>query len=364
MLVEFRPEFNIQEKDKIYYNIVPWSSKVTNPIHTPPAQNTSHLEYVEPEDPNLIEETRAANYCTWKGCPYILPFSSDAALENHLEAHAEDVTQRWSGETVCTWSGCVSKAKFKLLSALDLHLKNVHVKPLLCVQPGYPFKRPFRNIRDLQRHVLTKHSQTAVFRCPYKDCKSSTRSFARKDKWLQHVQEAQHQLDNFCPVQHCEKEVRGNFEGFQTVKEVVKHMFDEHARPSLGVRDFSCAIGGCENGDPPYLTKAQLWRHLEADHSLFEGTQEVIDAVEATEPHQVQTQLVPKEINFVFCRVCRLPPTPNHGFNTFTPLSPAVIEQSPATYDTKGPQNLGGRLVQRRNADEFIDCVSYPFHRT
>jgi hypothetical protein len=356
MLVEFHPECNIQENDKIYYNIVPWSSKVTTQIHTPPAQRTSRLESLEAEDPNRTEEARAANCCTWKGCLSTLPFSSDAGLETHLQDHAEDIIQRWLGETGCTWSGCVSKAKFKLLSALKLHLENVHVKPLLCVRPRCSFKRPFQNIRDLQRHVQTKHSHTGVFRCPYKDCKSSTRSFARKDKWLQHVQDAQHQLSNFCPVQHCEKEVRGSFQGFQTPKEVVKHMFNEHAQPSLDVRDFSCAIGGCEIGDPPYLTKAQLWRHLEADHSLVEGMQEVIDAMEATELHQVQTQLVSKEISFVSCRLCAPPP----------PLFPLVNEPSPANFDTEGPQSLVHRSPRKRRVDQVIVivyCVSHLFHR-
>jgi len=185
---------------------VPWSEKVaTQPYSSsPPDQKISRLETskAEARDLNRAVEARAAKCCTWKDCPTTLPFANDANLERHLQSHAGDVIQRRSGDGGCTWSGCHSKAKFKL-SALKLHLQNVHVKPLICVQPGCSFKRPFRSISDLHRHVHTKHSQTGVFRCPYKECRSSTRTFKRKDKWLEHVEDAQHQLDNFCPVQHC-----------------------------------------------------------------------------------------------------------------------------------------------------------------
>jgi hypothetical protein len=212
---------------------------------------------------------------------------NDAELERHLESHAEDVIQNRVSDGGWTWSGCHSKAKFKL-SALKLHLQNVHVRPLICVQPGCSFKRPFRNISDLQRHVRTKHSQTGVFRCPYKECRASTRTFKRKDKWLEHVEDAQHQLDIFCPVQHCWYEARGG-SGLQNPKEVVKHMFSEHGGTSDKVRDFSCAIGGCEVGDPPFLTKDQLMSHLRFHHYFGNAMEQLlIDAVETTVGHQLQ----------------------------------------------------------------------------
>ena len=51
----------------------------------------------------------------------------------------------------------------------------------------------------------------ASFVVPTRSVGLVTRTFKRKDKWLEHVEDAQHQLDNFCPVQHCEKEARGDF---------------------------------------------------------------------------------------------------------------------------------------------------------
>jgi len=129
--------------------------------------------------------------------------------------------------------------------------------------------------------------------------------FKRKDKWLKHVQDAQHQLDNFCPVQHCEREARNKrFYPFGTPKEALNHMFDEHVGRSLEVHDFSCAIGGCEHGDPPYLTKDQLAKHLVEDHRFHEGAQDVVDAVETTEPRQLNEQLVPRGIRYLPCRIC------------------------------------------------------------
>ncbi|KAH8754961.1 hypothetical protein BGZ57DRAFT_958153 [Hyaloscypha finlandica] len=326
MLVEFHPNINIQENGKTHYSLVPWTGPAkaqgltlltqnSAPLESTDTHDLNHIEArdrncTKAEDLKRIEEARAAKCCTWKDCQSVTPFSSGVALKGHLEDHARDVIQRWSRDTECSWSGCVSKAKFKLLSPLRLHLENAHVKPLLCIRPGCSFKRPFRNISDLQRHVQTGHSRTSSFRCPYKECSSSARIFARKDKWLEHVQDAEHQLDNFCPVQHCEKEARSRC-GFLSTKEAIKHMFNEHGGTSLDVRDFSCAIGGCEPGGPPYLTKDQLKTHLIANHSFAEVTlQVVLEVVEATEVHQVQEQLIPAGIKFDFCGLC-LPPPPH-----------------------------------------------------
>jgi hypothetical protein len=285
MLVEFQPQFNSQETDQTHYNLVPWSGKVATQAYSNNSteQITSRLEASKAKvrDLDLAIEARAAKCCTWKDCPTTLPFTNNADLEHHLEGHAGEVIQRWPGDGSCTWGGCHSKAKFKL-SALKHHLQNVHVKPLICVQPGCSFKRPFRSIRDLERHVHTKHSQTGVFRCPYKECRSSTRTFKRKDKWLDHVEDAQHQLDEFCPVQDCTANLPRR-------KWTVTHMFDEHGGTSDEVRDFSCAIGGCKTGDPPFLTKAQLLGHLKFHHGFNQGlAQQVVDSVGATEDHELQ----------------------------------------------------------------------------
>jgi hypothetical protein len=386
MLVEFHPDFKTQVNDKIHYNIVPWLSTAATETHTPAAQSTntgtdaSRVASLEPRDSTRvaaqdlrrIEEARAAKCCTWKDCSLTLPFSDDATLKTHLECHAQDVIQRWSGESGCKWSGCASKEIFKRLSSLKLHLENVHVKPLLCARLGCSFKRPFRNLSDLQRHVKSKHSHTGVVRCPYKECMSSTRTFVRKDKWLQHVQDAEHQLDNFCPVRHCEKEVRGRFGGFKDPKEVIKHMFNEHAGTSAEVRDFSCAIGGCEAGGPPFLTKDQLRRHLQVDHSLmWHAATEVIDAVEATEIHQVQAQLVPTGIKFAPCELCSLSSTSpplNDGKFKLAPLDQsqvACLERFPdfaperrrgSFYDSPPPR------PRRQRSRKVIYCVSYLIH--
>ncbi|KAN0121981.1 hypothetical protein V8E51_000307 [Hyaloscypha variabilis] len=322
MLVEFHPEYNNQQNDKTYYNLVPWSGDISVEGPSAPAQGVSgDLESVKPHHdcdriaaagPKLvkaqelkrIEEARAATCCTWKDCPSTFPFPCDADLERHLEGHAQDVVQRWSGATDCPWSGCPSRERFKLLSPLKIHLQNVHVNPLLCVRPNCSFKRPFRNHRDLQRHVETKHAQTGDFRCPYKECATSIVTYRRKDKWLKHVQDAQHQLDNFCPVQHCEKEARNtSLSGFENQRGVMNHMFNVHTGTRLDVRDFSCALLGCEHGDPPYLTKYQMARHLREDHYV-EGAQNIVDAVEKSRSHQLNAQLVPRGTIYFPCRLC------------------------------------------------------------
>ncbi|PMD31388.1 hypothetical protein L207DRAFT_195416 [Hyaloscypha variabilis F] len=329
MLVEFHPQHNSQQNDNPYYSLVPWSGDISVEGPSAPAQGVSgDLEsvkshhdcnriaaadpkHVKAQELKRIEEARAANCCTWKDCPSTFPFLSDADLEHHLEGHAQDVVRRWSGATECPWSGCPSRERFKLLSPLKIHLQNVHVNPLLCVRQNCSFKRPFRNHRDLQRHIETKHAQTGDFRCPYKECETSIVTFRRKDKWLKHVQDVQHQLDNFCPVQHCEKEARRkHFAGFENQKGVMNHMFNEHTGTRLDARDFSCALGSCKYGDPPYLTKDQLARHLVEDHSLKEKkSQDIVDAVEDSGSHQLNMQLLRNWKPSFDCRLCA-PPSP------------------------------------------------------
>jgi hypothetical protein len=354
MLVEFHPEFNSQETDQKHYNLVPWSGKVATQSYSnnSPDQVTSRLENskAEARDLNRAVEARAAKCCTWKDCPTALPFTNNEGLERHLESHVEDVIQNPSGDGGCTWSGCHSKAKFKL-SALKLHLENVHVKPLVCGRPGCSFKRPFRNRSDLERHVHTKHSQTGVFRCPYKECRSSTKTFKRKDKWLEHVEAAQHQLDNFCPVQHCEKEARGGFESFQNPKEVVKHMFREHGEASDDVRDFICAIGGCELGDPPFLTKGQLMSHLKLHHSFVkELAQFVVDTVETTEDHQLHLAHLSSDINWAencveSCSLC-------------SPSYHLPLQEEKKRRSIDWPRNM----KRIRRPDTLVYCVSHFLH--
>ena len=354
MLVEFHPQFNSQETNQTHYNLVPWSGTVaTQPYSSnPPDQKTSHLETskAEARDLNRAVEAQAAKCCTWKDCPTTLPFADDADLERHLQSHAGDVIQRRSGDGGCTWSGCHSKAKFKL-SALKLHLQNVHVKPLVCVQPGCSFKQPFRGISDLRRHVNTKHSQTGVFRCPYKECRSSTRTFKRKDKWLEHVEDAQHQLDRICPVQHCWQGREIGFPFFYNRKVVVTHMFNKHGGTTDEVRDFSCAIGGCKTGDPPFLTKAQLLYHLEVHHAFVKDlAQQIVDSVGATEDHELQlahvTDLFPNTNWIQNCSLC----SPNHFF----PPQDEKKRRSTAL-DTESPRTM----IRMPRLDTVVYCVSH-----
>ncbi|CZR53936.1 uncharacterized protein PAC_03818 [Phialocephala subalpina] len=304
MLVNFHLDDRVG--DKPFYNIEPWPGQ---PVL---GQRASPFAPKAPPPTTQVGIVAQPLCCTWDGClAGRTPFSSNAELEAHLESHSISVTENWLGPSRCMWNGCRSKETFRLLSSLNRHLENIHVTPLVCTRHGCRFKKPFRNTHDLQRHVRQVHSGQQSFRCPYKGCEILGISFAGKDKWLQHIQEVEHENDGFCPVSHCEKEARGGFEGFQTRKEISSHIFEEHVRPSSQPRDYSCGFGGCETYPSSQLSREQLEHHPFLDHGIVQGLRDMLEAANVAEHHNIRVENVPSGIDWSGCLLCVPPPVDN-----------------------------------------------------
>jgi len=84
MLVEFHPEHSVEQDDKTYYNLAPWSGNISLRGPAPSIQSistnslellkskditTADLKRINAQDLKRVEEARAANCCTWKDCP-------------------------------------------------------------------------------------------------------------------------------------------------------------------------------------------------------------------------------------------------------------------------------------------------------
>jgi hypothetical protein len=206
--------------------------------------------------------------CTWDGCQHIS--HTDEELRAHLEVHSHEALARWSKGFKCTWQGCKSKAVFKIPSLLKEHLRNIHATPLLCTQRGCPYKKPFRNRDDLNRHESTKHHSGPKWECPYDSCSAETRTFARKDKWLKHIRETQHENDAFCPYYHCNSEAVRSGKTFENRKEIGEHFSDDHA--GINVDACECGLGSC--GKTENRDRWNFWslaEHLGSQHKIWEG---------------------------------------------------------------------------------------------
>ncbi|KAN0102219.1 hypothetical protein V8E51_012729 [Hyaloscypha variabilis] len=250
--------------------------------------------------PNLRKRSRSDN-CTWVGCQKTsFPENS---LRNHLECHSLDVVARWTRGSKCTWQGCKTQAVFKTPSQIKEHLKNIHTEPLLCDQPGCLYTKPFRNMADLNRHKSTKHYAEPKWECPYSSCSSEQCVFARKDKWLKHIQDTHHENDGQCPLPHCIlKESELNWEP-PTREGICKHLAYCHV--GRNADGYSCSLGSCEK--TRYLdrwTLQGLIRHLIYHHDLpsFEmeevGTNRVftLEHISRYRPDRLKT--------WVDCNIC------------------------------------------------------------
>ena len=181
--------------------------------------------------------------CTWDGCQQ-QPSNFD--LATHLQGHARDAQARWTPNSSCSWQGCKSKSRFKNQRQFVIHLENIHTKPLLCTKTHCSHKRPFRNEHDLQRHNSTMHCTERPWECPYDFCPSEIRTFARKDKWLQHIQETQHENDAFCPFGHCRLEQVRSGKPFENRKEIGQHFGGEYPlQASRDLDGYPCGLGSC-----------------------------------------------------------------------------------------------------------------------
>lgn len=200
--------------------------------------------------------------CTFGGCEFIS--RSQDELNEHLQAHSTDSLAQWTRGSRCSWGGCTSKAVFKTKRLYQEHLRNIHTTPLLCTQPRCSYKKPFRNEDDLGRHEATKHSAQRNWECPYSSCSSEKKTFARRDKWLKHIRETQHENDAFCPFYHCHQEASG---GFSCRREIVSHFDWMHATNKSEAR--SCALGSCgKSGGIESWSVSGLRMHLLVQHGV------------------------------------------------------------------------------------------------
>ena len=220
------------------------------------------------KQPGMISQLKSSfdQYkCTWDGCQQGSPGNKE--LRDHLSAHSVDALAHWACGSTCTWQGCKSKAKFKTTHQFNIHLENIHTKPLLCTRIGCTYKRPFRNKHELERHDSSKHSAERPWKCPYDYCPSEIRAFARKDKWLKHIREVQHENDAFCPYLHCLSTTIRTEKGFEDRKEIAKHFNIWHFDGA--VDGYGCALGSCGNtGKCDRWNVLSLNIHLGLQHKM------------------------------------------------------------------------------------------------
>jgi hypothetical protein len=206
-----------------------------------------------------------AIFCSWINCNVEL--FNDAEHTAHLESHANDVIEEWNAPSRCLWEGCRSKATFKSSKAYRHHLTNIHTHPLVCDDTGCTYKKPFRNNGDLNRHKITAHSANKLFQCPYESCQADVRSFIRKDKLLQHIQEIQHENDAFCPRPHCTYIHRSRHTGFSDRKAISAHFSTYHSLLREG--GYECSLGNC--AETNYHSDWSIWGlkdHLQYQHKI------------------------------------------------------------------------------------------------
>jgi len=201
--------------------------------------------------------------------------ASAEELTTGLNNDPELLQQQWIPGTRCLWEGCTSKATFSNLAKFKAHLKNIHTEPLLCQIPRCSHKKPFRHPGDLERHVATiHHRDVRPYICPFENCNSEVKTFARKDKLLKHIRDTEHSGDMFCVFPHRVDYHPGRFAGFKTRQEIVAHFKERHSAVALEHtpphdRPFRCALGLCA-----LSSRSERWplralkEHLETCHDL------------------------------------------------------------------------------------------------
>jgi len=200
--------------------------------------------------------------CSWDSCNEANP------SRDHLELHAITARTKWIPNSKCTWEGCLSKALFANLTKYNHHLMNIHTEPLVCTSRGCSYKKPFRNQHDLRRHQITAHAaSTKVFECPYPDCEQQTKTFPRKDKWLQHIREVQHPNDALCPYFHCSLVHGDKFGGFKDREAICRHF--SHVHSAFQGEEMQCGLASCgEEGRGDFWNISGLESHLSLHHGL------------------------------------------------------------------------------------------------
>ncbi|PMD58790.1 uncharacterized protein K444DRAFT_630472 [Hyaloscypha bicolor E] len=257
------------------------------------------------KQPGMISQLQSSfdRYkCTWDECQQRLP--GDKELRDHLSAHSVDALAHWACGSICTWQGCKFKAKFKTTHQFNTHLENIHAKPLLCTRSRCTYKRPFKNEYELERHNSSKHSAERPWECPYDYCPSETRAFARKDKWLKHIREVQHENDAFCLYHHCYFSTIRAGKGFEDRKEISTHFNLWHS--GRAVDGYGCALGSCGNtGKRDRWHLLGLQQHLQIQHKIVLGLDSLQTGLKGTD-HIFRSQQVPFDLynKWIDCEIC------------------------------------------------------------
>jgi hypothetical protein len=206
--------------------------------------------------------------CTWNGCQEYLPPGN--SLTEHRKTHADTALLQWSLGSNCLWNDCTSKATFNTQAKLQQHLKNIHIQPLICPEPRCTYKKPFRNRGDLNRHKTTAHSRLRLYSCPFNTWEADVKTFARKDKWLQHIRETEHDGDVLCPYPHC---AENDGVGFSSRKGISSHFRLRHSNYYIEDNymgsQFQCALGFCAlELVSEHWDYTDLQNHLRSHHGV------------------------------------------------------------------------------------------------
>jgi hypothetical protein len=279
----------------------PLSSSSENHVYVNDDPMASHGPTALPPKPILTPATPRGK-CGWNGCQEAYPNDD---LDAHLETHSRDALARWVRQSTCTWQGCKSKAKFKTAHQFNIHLENIHAKPLLCTKSRCTYKRPFKNKHELERHNSSKHSAARPWVCPYDYCPSKTRAFARKDKWLKHIREVQHENDAFCPYIHCYFSKIRTGKGFEDREEIGKHFNLMHSGKDVD-DGYGCALGSCGNTRKrDRLHSWGLHEHLQNQHGIVLGAHYLETRLKGTD-QIFRSQQVPVFFHnkWIDCEIC------------------------------------------------------------
>ncbi|KAF4628459.1 hypothetical protein G7Y89_g9696 [Cudoniella acicularis] len=209
------------------------------------------------------EKMQKSGECTWESCSEEFDLQHD--LDIHLLSHHEIALSLFIAPSRCPWDGCKSKAVFKSTKSCQHHLDNIHTKPLVCTVAKCSYTKPFRNQNDLERHKSTAHSDIRPYICPYTSCEAEVRSFSRKDKWMKHIEDIEHEDDALCIFPHCRVDQIERSTYFSTRKEIAKHFAKNHG--SSTVESYECRLGSCSNNtNLDNLSKGGLVNHVKTFH--------------------------------------------------------------------------------------------------
>lgn len=151
--------------------------------------------------------------------------------------------------------------------------------------------------------TLLQHLDERKWECLYDTCSSDIRTFVRKDKWLKHIREVQHENDAFCPFYHCSLIAAHSGKGFKSRKEIGNHFSEIHAGKDDDA--YGCALGSCEKTSSH--DRWSFWGrriHLSGEHNLFfVGTEK--DTLKGTDGIFRHQDLLPYDLDkWVDCKIC------------------------------------------------------------